>query len=743
MNMSSHNYHTLAHGGVAIAMSGKSHNGENVGELDIAGFARILKMKWKTIAAITGAALLAARAYSEMATPRFEATTRILVNPQQRNALGNYQAPQDGGTNRILIESQTRIIASDAVLKRVVKREKLYLDPEFAGGSSPSLLALLGFGGERKGANSRQKAASEALVNLRRKLSVKRPAQTYVIDLTVSSRDGEKAARLSRAIARAYLEDQSANRASASRDLANQLRDRLAELRRKLRADEARVQNFKARHNMVEAGGALVNERRLKNLSDELQAARTRMAEAGARLANIRQMLASGVMPESFDEALKSRAMAVLRDQYAIAAKTEAQLAATLGPRHPRLIAARARLARAKGLVNAELRRLARSLKATYNIEREKVASLRKRLARAKGGLAMNNEAKIELAALEREVMASRKIYEQVLARADLSSANEKIQLINARIISLASAPSWASWPKKKLILPIALLLGLGLGIGAALILDMREDHFISSKEIAAMTGMPLLGVLSWPDMAAATSNSSTGVRLAPGRGDNRQGGQSPYFRIYQEIASIGSPFASSLLRLARNMFARFGHRSSGMVLLTSAGDGDCASQTAWGVAIAAAMNGHNILLVDADGHIGELARMLAPKGKENLRAAMAGRKTLADLIVRDNELGLSFLPLSLDGKDARQISWREYNRLMASMPAIARRYEMVLVNGGAAASSVLAQMLAPEADHIALVVEQEKARRPETLNAAEILKGQKGEGASLIIIRNGKGNCS
>jgi len=88
--------------------------------LDISGFARILKLQWPLIALLTVASLGLATLYSLTTTSRFTASSKILINPQPKRVFGADYMPQDGNTNQILIESQTRVIASNAVLSRVV-----------------------------------------------------------------------------------------------------------------------------------------------------------------------------------------------------------------------------------------------------------------------------------------------------------------------------------------------------------------------------------------------------------------------------------------------------------------------------------------------------------------------------------------------------------------------------------------------------------------------------------------------
>jgi hypothetical protein len=64
----------------------------------------------------------------------------------------------------------------------------------------------------------------------------------------------------------------------------NWLQERLQNLRDQAAAAERAVVQFKAKNNVVSAGGTLINEKQLSDISDELGKARARAADLQARL---------------------------------------------------------------------------------------------------------------------------------------------------------------------------------------------------------------------------------------------------------------------------------------------------------------------------------------------------------------------------------------------------------------------------------------------------------------------------
>src|SRR6202011_2776745 len=85
-----------------------------------------------------------------------------------------------------------------------------------------------------------------ALYELQRRIRVKRAERTYVVDVTVTTDDGERSVRIANALAQAYLAEQTAARAEASRRASESLSARLNELKQRVRQAEERVEQFKA-----------------------------------------------------------------------------------------------------------------------------------------------------------------------------------------------------------------------------------------------------------------------------------------------------------------------------------------------------------------------------------------------------------------------------------------------------------------------------------------------------------------
>jgi Mrp family chromosome partitioning ATPase len=112
------------------------------------------------------------------------------------------------------VETQTLTMASDLVLMPVVREFRLQEDPEFAGRGTGTFAAirslLLGAPMTAPLGLEAQQAMQEraALVVLQRRLRVRRIGTSLVVEISVTSADPQKAARIANSVAGVFIEDQ-------------------------------------------------------------------------------------------------------------------------------------------------------------------------------------------------------------------------------------------------------------------------------------------------------------------------------------------------------------------------------------------------------------------------------------------------------------------------------------------------------------------------------------------------------
>ena len=283
-----------------------------------------------------------------------------------------------------------------------------------------------------------------------------------MVDVSVTSRDPVKAARIANAIAQAYLAEQTEVRSDAARQISQSLSARLNELKDRVRQAEDRVETFKARNNILGASGTLVNEQQLTELNNQLGVARARTAAAKARLDQVEQVQLSKDEIGAFPDAVQSQTITALRSQYAEVMRREAEQMTSLGNRHPAVIEIQAEAERLRHMIDDEVHRIALSARTEYEGARANEETLAANLEKLKGNAVTTNEAMVTLRELDRDVQANRAVYEAFLVRARETGEQERVDTKNIRVISRAEPPLHRSFPPSNLLIAVGALLLLG-----------------------------------------------------------------------------------------------------------------------------------------------------------------------------------------------------------------------------------------------------------------------------------------
>ncbi|WP_428687149.1 GumC family protein [Roseibium sp.] len=441
---------------------------------DILDLLSVLRRRaWIVVACAFLCAVIAATVAVSL-KPVFRATTQVLIDPSVRQPFENQNAPARYLEDTFVVDSQVTVLQSSSVLRSVVNQLNLIEDPEFGDGApdqgflSP-LTSLLG-GSVQSSPATKEISANKAVETLQGALEVGREGLTFVINVSVDADTPVKAAIISNAIAENYISNQNGQVSRISRTVEEKVGDRLRILRDQLREAEARVEAFRARNNLQSGDQkTLLSDQQLAELSTQLTEQRAALAAADAKASEIRRLIDSGVSIDALSDVTNSATIANLQQQYATAARTQADLATDLLPSHPELIKAKAQTREIRKLLDTEIGRIASTAKLEADVLRDRVAKLEAELDNVRTKSNIDQKSSIELKELQIEADASKQLYENLLSRTKEITEVEQISIPNARIISPAVPPEAAIWPKKKILALAGLVLGAMIGVVIAI----------------------------------------------------------------------------------------------------------------------------------------------------------------------------------------------------------------------------------------------------------------------------------
>jgi uncharacterized protein involved in exopolysaccharide biosynthesis/Mrp family chromosome partitioning ATPase len=590
-----------------------------------AGFSvlELARLLWRQRVAIATAALIcacAAVAIGKSLTAKYSATAQLYVDPRELQLVDRELTPrtQDLSGLAMVVESQARLITSNSVLLRAIQDTHLDKDPEFGGESRGVLGSLLGlFGLDFHPAAETKLGETAALEILNRHINVRKTDRSFIVDVEVWSYDPAKAAMLANAISSAYLAESKKSQATAARRATTDLSGRLKELQQRLRNAENALSTYKAQNNFVGSQDTAISDQQLSSSNQRLAAAHALTLDAQAKYDQIEASRRAATDAGAIPEALQSPTIANLRAQYAEARKRYAELSGELGPLHPSLRQMEMQVDDLRRTISEEVERFAQSAKNDLTRARDYEVSLGKALDAQKRQSVQLSQASVRLRELERDVDASRDVYQSFLKRSRETEEQESLNTSSARIIGEANVPQRRSFPPAMSVLA---MIGFILGALAAsawvvaadrLPADTSEPQPVSAeKKTPAPPSKQPLEVQPRPQPTVAAIEKPLIARLQESDvmrtlgGILKTGGIPDLTRVGWPTLRAGFPLMS-FLNAMREMRATVSRRSPGnampMIAVIGAGAGEDRSIAALNVALAAARDGARVLMIDAD----------------------------------------------------------------------------------------------------------------------------------------------
>ena len=622
------------------------------GPIDFDQLLAAARRQARVVAAAAGGALLLGLVYSVTAVPKYTATTDILIDSQKdQNALSASIAELTFDTGAI--DSQVEVMKSEKIALSVISTMNLTHDPEFMGARGTLIGQALGllrsafdFSGwfrtrEKSDAEEEADLKRAAIGQLKGNLDVRRVARTYVLAVAYTSPDRGKAAAIANAFADAYLTDQLDAKFEATRRAAGWLQTRIAELKQQSMDADLAIQKFKADKGIVVTGGdkpGLMSDQQLTELNEQLVLARADTAKAEARYQQIEDLLKSGRAGATVPDSLANPVITDLREKYLTASKMEAQLESKLGSGHLQVINLRREMQEYERLIYEELQRIGESYRSDAEVARQKEESLTLSMTGLVGASAGTNQTLVQLRELERESETYRSLYQTFMQRYQEAIQQQSFPVSEARVITSATPPQYASYPKRGLILALSLVFGAMVGSGLGALREYRDRVFRVASHVRDELGLEFLGMLQAVEAP---------VNFKSEKGENQDPRQIHPTNSVQRY-SIDHPLSSfsETLRSAKvAVDLALGDRRPKVVGVISVLPNEGKSTVAKNFASLLAHLGARAVLIDGDLRNPGLTRGIARHAEAGLLEAIRGDRSIRDLLLWEQDSGLFVLP--------------------------------------------------------------------------------------------------
>ena len=591
-------------------------------ELDLRSLFGIIRRQSKIIVYVILGILILTVAYLFTVTPKYTATALVEIEPNREVLSDASNALNNTGAISAAVEGEAEILRSSDVLMALILDQGLIRDPEF--GVQPPLLDQLRsiIGLEAVGGSADPQRTLVGVVNsVRDAVSVRRKGLTYLIEVSVTSEDADKAARLANALGEKYIEKQVAQKVNQTLVARNILQQRVREAAADLERVEGSVDVFL--EDFVSEYVAQSDRQDLVTLRDELSVRDRQIARSEERIA----LLSSAVSGAAWDslnaDLLGETSQALLSERQRLNRQLITAQADGIDTQQLREELQRLEVELSEVAAN-ELSSTRQRVSA-LNVERDGVRD-ELRVSVLNSDLAPGTLS--ELYQLQQESDIARSQYDDLLRRLRQLDTLSTLQIADASVVSQALAPNRASHPRKQLILALALVLSVGLGLGLAFLNEFFVGGFASDEQLR--DGLGEADVFSVP----AISDNPDDADVSRAVIDVPMSGFAESFRQLKKAVEKKSRAASDDL----------GGR---VVIATSAIPAEGKSTSALGLARSLALGGAKTILVDFDLRKPSVSDKLGVEGSSALIEHLSGGvdfEELSNAFVDERESGLHVL---------------------------------------------------------------------------------------------------
>ena len=650
--------------------------------------------------AVAALIFLAVAVYTWTRVPRYSATATVEVAPRKPEVGSDRSSALNDPTADASVDTQVEVLRSPVLLGAVSDRLGLADGPEFDRLThAPGTLERLGFGsGSKSEALTTAQRRAAVIDSLKQNLDVRRVAQTFILEISLTTLDRSLTSQIANAIADAYVNQSLQLKLSAAQKAGGLLGVQLARAQTDVNEAETALNNYKISNNLVMIGGGTMAEQELTNLDSQVAAAQAAESEARARYNTARSQLSRGSNGEDVGEALGSPVVQELRRQRAEVVRRIAELSNRYGPKYPATGAAQRELKSIDGQIHSEVGRILSSLDAQTQVATQRTDSLRGSLNQTRSAVASNNVASVRLGQLQSRATAARQLYEELLSRVREISTQAATTQPDARIASLAATPKRPSSPNVPINLLVGALLGIAGGVAAVVIRQGLDQGLSTLEDVEARLNLPYLASLPTLDSSVAEPH-----------------GDDPIGAV---LAHRRSAFAEAFRSLAAAVLQ--GAPGVKTILLTSSLPNEGKTTTAICLARVIAMAGTRVVLVDADLRRPNVAASLGLNPSVGAHEVLSGKATLEQALITDGETGVDVLPVVNSG--AHDTSPIEGGQFVTLLDRLKSQYDVVILDGSPILPVVDSRILAKSVDAVIFLVRWRKTPETAVEMAAHLL---------------------
>ncbi|WP_377067513.1 GumC family protein [Roseovarius ramblicola] len=658
-----------------------AHHTQTAGDDDEIDLMELFRALWrgKWLIALSALVALVLGGYYAVgvAEPQYRATAQLTLEVRTGQVVDLESVMTGVSTEQAALNTEIEIITSRRILGKLVDTLDLAQDPEFNTAlEPPSALArikgalagmLTGADGAGAAEGGYEKSPRDRAIDaLRERLSASVQRDTYVFNISATTGDAEKSARILNMLADLYLQEQIAVKFEATEQAVAWLSKRVTELEADLREKEDTLKAARAETELISPEALEGLNLQAKTLRERLEEMRAGVEAAQAELDRLTELRAAGnraAAVEATGDATLRRLLQSLRE-----GETDAG-----GMFDQRLEALVSRAASGYDRQLSQVNALAESYR-----------TLQERIERQSADL-------VRIEQMRREVETTRTLYETFLTRLKETTVQRGLQQADSRVLSDA-IPGEKVAPRTSLILALSMVLGLMAGAAIVLVRQFLHDTFRAAADIEAATGLPVLGQI--PKMPVRERKDLIG---------------------YLKDRPTSAP-AEAIRNLRTSLLLSDIDHPPQIIMSTSALPGE--GKTTQAVALAQNLAGldKSVLLIEGDIRRRTFAQYFSDVPAGGVLTALSGEVPLNEVVFHDERLGADILMGEKSRANAADLF--SSDKFRAFLARAREAYDFVIIDTPPVLVVPDARVIGQHADAILFSVAWDSTQRGQVLAA-------------------------
>jgi polysaccharide biosynthesis transport protein len=551
--------------------------------------------------------------------PLYRAQARIQIEEEHTTAQTDFKEPSLVYTDpEPYYQTQYKILQGRDLALRAVKKLQLQTVPEFngTGAKQPALtqaiadikakaVALVGgdatVPARRAGAPLNENQQADAFLG---RVQVAPVRGSRLVDVYFVSADPQFAARAVNVLAEEYVNQNLDFRLQNTDKTLEWLTEEVAKQQNVVQTSERMLAEYRENKNALsleDRQNIIVS--RLNQVNDAASRARMTRIQKEA----LYNQVAAASDRESLSTIASSPFVQQLKTRVAELQREKLRLEDRYGQKHPDVQRVNDQIADAQRQLDVEVDRSVAAIKADYQAAVAEEKQLGRDLETQKAQATDLNRKSIDYSVLQREAESNRQVYESLLQREKEMRVVSNSRANNVRLLDRAETPGSPFTPNTRRAWIMALLVGLGLGIAAAFAIDYLDDTVKTPEDVTWRLHLNFLGL----------------VPKVHGERHPLLSGPVPH------------DFGEAFRALRTALVASSSTDATRVIAVTSTQPLEGKTTTAVNIALALAIGGARVLLIDADMRRPSLHKAMRLPNDRGLAELLGGKAKMREVVQR------------------------------------------------------------------------------------------------------------